>query len=305
MSKIETIAWMDGELVPIQDIRVSPLAHSLHYGTGVFEGIRCYAQTKGGGGVFRLREHLERMHMSARVLGYQIPWSVDRLVEATLAALRANKMDSAYVRPLAWLGEGAMGVSGGENPVHTLIAVWNWGAYLGDDGLKHGIKTHIASFERATANSAAQRAKITGQYVTSFMAKRQAKALGLDESILLDRDGFLSEATGENLFLASKGTLVTAPDDSPILHGITRDTILTLAADLGIPVKKERFARAALYAADEAFLCGTAAEVTPIKTVDGRSLPESPGPTTRAIQETYHALVRGEGRRAAEWITRV
>jgi len=305
MAKIETLAWMDGELLPVQDIRVSPLSHSLHYGTGVFEGIRCYAQTGGGGGVFRLREHLERLHMSARVLGYALPWTTERLTEATLETLRANKMDSAYIRPLAWLGEGAMGVAGGDNPVHVMIAVWHWGAYLGDDGMKNGIRVHIASYERATANAAAQRAKISGQYVTSFMAKRQAKALGLDEGLLLDRDGFLSEATGENLFLASKGRIVTAPDDSPILHGITRETVCTLASDLGIPVKKERFARAAMYAADEAFLCGTAAEVTPIRTVDGRDMPHSPGQVTSAIQSTYLQLVRGEGPRAAEWITKV
>jgi branched-chain amino acid aminotransferase len=305
MDKIETLAWMDGELGPIQELRVSPLSHSLHYGTGVFEGIRCYAQDQGGGGVFRLREHMERLHTSARVIGYALPWTVQQLADATLETLRANKMTSAYIRPLAWLGEGAMGVSGGNNPVHVMIAVWPWGAYLGDDGMKHGIRVHIASFERSTANAAAQRAKICGHYVTSFMAKRQAKALGLDEGILIDRDGFLAEATGENLFMGTKGALYTAPDDSPILHGITRDTILALCGDLGIEVRKERFARGPLYAADEAFLCGTAAEVTPIRTVDGRDLPRSPGPATKAIQEAYLALVRGRGPRAAEWVTPV
>jgi branched-chain amino acid aminotransferase len=198
-----------------------------------------------------------------------------------------------------------MGVAGGGNPVHTMIAVWHWGAYLGDDGVKHGIRVHIASFERSTANAAAQRAKVCGQYVTSFMAKRQAKALGVDESILLDRDGYLSEATGENLFVHTRGALYTAPDDSPILLGITRDTVITLCEDLGVEVRKERFARGALYAADEAFLCGTAAEVTPIRTVDGRDLPQSPGPKTRAIQEAYLALVRGCGERAEQWVTRV
>ena len=303
MEKIETLAWIDGELLPIQEIRVSPLSHSLHYGTGVFEGIRSYEQDAGGGGVFRLREHLVRLQRSAQVLGYDIPYSVDQLEAATLETLRANRMTSAYIRPLVWLGEGAMGVAGGGNPVHTLIAVWHWGAYLGEEGMRSGIQTQIASYERATGNASAQRAKITGQYVTSFMAKRQAKALGLDEGLLLDRDGYLAEATGENLFLAKDGVVATAPDASPILHGITRGTALALLGDLGFEVRLERFARTDLYAAHEAFLCGTAAEVTPIRTVDGRAMAESPGPVTRALQETYLALVRGNGKRAAEWIT--
>jgi branched-chain amino acid aminotransferase len=305
MAKIETLAWMDGDFLPVQEIRVSPLAHSLHYGTGVFEGIRAYAQHKGGGGVFRLREHLERLYESARVVGYELPWKIDELVEATRQVLLRNRMETAYIRPLAWLGEGQMGVAGGANPVHVMIAVWNWGAYLGDEGLRRGIRVHIASYERATANAQAAHAKITGQYVTSFMAKRQAKALGLDEGLLLDRDGFLSEATGENLFLAHRGTLYTAPDTSPILHGITRDTVLRLAEDLRIPIRQERFARGALYVADEAFLTGTAAEVTPIREVDGRELRTSPGPITRAIQESFQALVRGQGTRAKDWITQV
>ena len=305
MEKIETHAWLDGELKPLQDIRVSPLAHSLHYGTGVFEGIRCYTQPDGGGGVFRLRDHLERLHRSARILGYEIPWSADKLIAATLETLKANGMTGAYIRPLVWLGEGGMGVAGGDNSVHTMIAVWHWGAYLGEEGMKRGIRTQIASYERATGNASAQRAKVTGQYVTSFMAKRQAKALGFDEALLLDRDGNLVEGTGENLFLGRNGELITTPDSSPILLGITRDTVMTLATDLDIPVRTERFSRTDLYGADEAFLCGTAAEVTPIREVDSRLMKESPGPLTRAIQETYLALVRGVGPRVGEWITRV
>ena len=303
MQKIETLAWIDGELLPIQEVRVSPLSHSLHYGTGIFEGIRSYEQESGGGGVFRLQDHLARLERSARVLGYDIPYTVEQLEAATLDTLRANRMSAAYIRPLVWLGEGAMGVAGGGNPVHTMIAVWPWGAYLGEEGMRHGIKTQIASYERPTGNACAQRAKITGQYVISFMAKRQARELGMDEGLLLDRDGYLAEATGENLFAAKNGLVATAPDASPILHGITRNTVLTLLGDLGFAVKLERFARTDLYAADEAFLCGTAAEVTPIRSVDGRAMKESPGPVTRALQETYLALVRGNGERAAEWIT--
>jgi branched-chain amino acid aminotransferase len=305
MQKVDTLAWFDGDILPVQEIRVSPLAHSLHYGTGIFEGLRCYAQKDGGGGIFRLQDHLARLFDSARILGYEIPYSAEELTEAVREVLKRNSMDTAYLRPLVFLGEGQMGVAGGANPVHVMIAAWHWGAYLGDEGMRRGIRVQIGSYERATGNASAQRAKITGQYVTSFMAKRQARALGLDESLLLDRDGYLCEASGENLFIVKRGVLWTAPDSSPILHGITRDTVLTLAADLGIPVRLERFPRGALYAASEAFLTGTAAEVTPIREVDARPLPESPGPVTSAIQETYLALVRGQGARAREWITRV
>ncbi|MEM7308494.1 MAG: branched-chain amino acid transaminase [Planctomycetota bacterium] len=305
MDKIETLAWLDGEILPVQEIRISPLAHSLHYGTGVFEGIRCYEQEAGGGGVFRLREHMERLIVSARILGYEVPHSVDQLMEAAVQTLRENGMSSAYIRPLVWLDEGGMGVAGGNNPVRTMIAVWHWGAYLGEDGLRNGIRTQLSSYERATGNASASRAKITGQYVTSFMAKRQAIALGLDEGLLVDRDGYLAEGTGENLFIARGGLIATAPDASPILHGITRGTVLTLLADLGFEVRYERFTRTDLYAADEAFLTGTAAEVTPIREIDGRALRESPGPVTRALQETFQSVVRGQGERAAEWITPV
>jgi branched-chain amino acid aminotransferase len=305
MTKIETLAWLDGDILPVQEVRVSPLAHSLHYGTGVFEGMRCYAQEGGGGGIFRLQDHLARLYDSARILGYEIPYSAEDLGRAVREVLRRNRMDAAYIRPLAFLGEGQMGVAGGANPVHVLIAVWHWGAYLGEEGMKKGIRVHLCSYERATGNASAQRAKITGQYVTSFMAKREARALGLDESLLLDRDGYLCEASGENLFIVQRGVLCTAPDSSPILHGITRDTILSLAGDLGIPVRLERFTRGALFAADEAFLTGTAAEVTPIREAGGRALKASPGPVTSALQETYLALVRGNGARAAQWITRV
>lgn len=302
---IDTIAWYDGELVPVQEIRVSPLDHALHYGTGVFEGIRSYPQDGGGGGVFRLPDHMQRLLDSARVLGMEIPWSRERLVEATLQTLRANGMEGAYVRPLAWLGEGEMGVGGGNNPVHTLIAVWPWGAYLGDEGLAKGIDVQISAYERATPNAFAHRAKITGQYVTSFLAKREAWSKGLQESLLLDHDGYLAEGTGENLFVAHGGELITPPNCSAILNGITRHTILTLAQDLGIPVRFERFGRADVYAADEAFLTGTAAELTPLRSVDARPLRESPGPITRTLQETYLALVRGRGERAADWISPV
>lgn len=298
-------AWIDGEILPIKDVRISPLAHSMHYGTGVFEGVRCYAQEGGGGGAFRLRDHLERLHTSARIVGYEVPWSVEDLTRATVETLKVNEMDAGYIRPLVWLGDGGMGVAGKDNTVHTMIMVWPWGAYLGEEGLKHGIRTQITSYERPTNNASAQRAKVTGQYVTSFMAKRQAMAQGFDEALMLDRGGNVVEGTGENLFVCLDGNLVTTPDASPILLGITRDTVITLARDLDIPVCMEEFSRTDMYRAEEAFLCGTAAEITPIREVDGRPLGESPGPVTRALQETYLSLVRGIGPRASEWITPV
>lgn len=305
MTAIQTLAWFDGQIRPLPEIRVSPLAHALHYGTGAFEGIRCYQQESGGGGVFRLAEHMERLANSCRILGVEIPYDVDQLCEATLETIRANEFESAYIRPLVFLGEGAMGVHGGDNPIHTLIAVWQWGAYLGDEGMKNGIRTLITSYERTTSNASAVRAKLSGQYIQSFMAKRQVKALGIDEGILLDRDGHLAEATGENLFIVRDGVIQTAPDTSPILHGITRDTVLAIAHDLGIKVRRERFGRSAIYTADEAFLSGTAAEITPIREVDDRTLRNSPGPITRKIQSTYLALVRGTGARAGDWVTPV
>ena len=304
MESQESLAWFDGELRPLSEIRVSPLSHSLHYGTGVFEGIRAYEQDGGGGGVFRLPEHVDRLLSSARILGVEVPWSAEQLVEAALAVLRAGGLAEAYVRPLVWLGEGDMGVAGEGNPVHTMIAAWPWGAYLGDEGLRKGVAVAITGYERATGNAVAQRAKVTGQYVTSFMALRQVRAQGLAEGILLDRDGYLAEATGENLFLARRGVLTTPPDDSPILLGITRESVLQLALDAGLEVRYGRPTRTDLYDADEAFLTGTAAELTPIREVDGRALRHSPGPLTRRLQDAYLGVVRGRGERAAEWVTR-
>ncbi len=300
----ERVGWFDGELRPLADVRVSPLSHSLHYGTGVFEGIRCYRQDDGSGGLFRVDDHLRRLERSARVLGYALPWSTDELRDAIVATLRANDLREGYVRPLAWLGEGGMGVAGGDNPVHVLVAVWPWGAYLGDKGLREGIRVLITSFERSTANASAVRAKVTGQYVTSFLAKRQVKALGLDEGLVLDRDGYVCEGTGENLFAVIGGLLLTPPRESAILHGITRDTVLALAADLDVPTAERRFGRTDLYGADEAFLTGTAAEVTPIREIDGRALRSSPGPVTQRVQSAYMDTVRGRNERTAGWITR-
>jgi branched-chain amino acid aminotransferase len=305
VTEIDTIAWIDGELRPVRDARISLLTHALHYGTGVFEGIRCYPQAGGGGGVFRLREHMDRIVDSANVVGLDLPHDSDDLCVATLEVLKTNRMDSAYIRPIVWLGEGAMGVAGGANPVHTAIIVWEWGCYLGENALQEGIRVAITGHERPTGNAAPIRAKATGQYVASYMAKRMALSLGVSEALLLDRDGYLAEGSGENLFLVSEGTLITPPDDSPILHGITRATVARLAADLGIPFRFSRPARGDLYAADEAFLTGTAAELTPIREVDGRRLRHARGPVTTCLQEAFLDTVHGRGARSAEWVTPV
>lgn len=304
MSRIETLAWFDGRTLPVQEIRIPALSHSLHYGTGVFEGVRAYRQHDGGTGVFRLDDHLERFLLSARIVGFELPYGRPELQCAVLELLRANEMVEGYLRPLAFLGEGAMGVAGGHNPVHVLIAVWTWGSYLGEAGRERGVAVAISSYERPTANAAAIRAKVTGQYVTPFMAKRAALAAGFDEAVLLDRDGYLAEGSGENLFLARGGALYTPPTSAPILHGITRASVITLAHDLGIEVREERLGRTDLYAADEAFLTGTAAEVTPVRAVDGRPLPSSPGPLTRRLQASFFATIRGAGERSRAWVTR-
>lgn len=305
MRKHAEIAWYDGELRPVAEVRVSPLAHALHYGTGVFEGIRCYPQPSGGGGVFRLREHAERMVFSARVLGIPLPLGAAELERAVLDVLRANRLTDAYVRPLSFLGEGALGVAGGDNPVHTLVVALEWGRYLGEGALEGGISVAITGHERPTPNAAPLRAKVTGGYVGSFLAKRKALAMGVKEAVMLDRDGYLVEGSGENLFLVKGGELLTPPDESPILLGITRATVVTLARDLGIPVRFERPARSDLYGADEAFFTGTAAELTPIRDVDGRALAHARGPVTEKLQRAYLEAVRGRGARSKEWITPV
>ena len=301
-----TTAWVDGALRPLADVRVSPLAHGLHYGTGVFEGVRAYLQEGGGGGVFRLREHTERLEQSARILGLELGYTVDELVAATLDVLRANSMEEAYVRPFAFLGEGGLGIAAGDNPVHVMIAAWAWGRYLGEDALQEGVAVAITGHERPTQNAAPLRAKVTGGYVGSFLAKRKALAMGMHEALVLDRDGYLAEGSGENLFWVKDGVLRTPPDEAPILLGITRATVLTLAEDLGVEIAFERPGRSDLYAADELFLTGTAAELTPVREVDGRRIGGGGrGPITERLQDAYFDLVHGRGARSAEWVTRI
>jgi branched-chain amino acid aminotransferase len=292
--------WMDGTLVDWDDARIHVLTHSLHYGCGVFEGIRAY-ETSDGPAVFRLTDHMIRMFKSAKIYLIDIPFSVQQLVDATKETVRVNDLPSCYIRPIVYYGYGEMGLNTLPCAVNVSIAVWPWGAYLGDEGIKHGVRMKISSWRRHDPNAMPPAAKATGMYVNSSMAKVEALKAGYDEAILLSPQGYVSECTGENLFLVRNGELVTPPVSAGALEGITQDTVMTIARDLGLPVRVDHMLRSDLYTADEAFLTGTAAEVVPIRSVDDRDLGE-PGEITRRIQEIYQATVRGEEDRYKDWL---
>jgi branched-chain amino acid aminotransferase len=295
--------WLDGKLVPFDEARVHVLTHALHYGIGVFEGIRAYRGADGRPAVFRLREHVQRLFDSAHIVLMEIPHSLEQLEQACVDTLKANKLDAGYIRPLAFFGAGSLGV-GAVNPVQVMVAAWQWGAYLSEEGLKRGIRAKVSSFTRMHVNVNMVRAKISGQYVNSFLANREAAQSGFDEAILLDTEGYVAEGSGENIFIVKNGVLQTPPLSSPVLAGITRDTVLRIARDLEIPVREEKFTRDTMYLADELFMTGTAAEVTPVREVDGRRIGKGePGPVTKKIQETFFRAVRGEDPRYREWLT--
>jgi len=296
--------WMNGSFVKWDDAKVHVLTHTLHYGTGVFEGIRCY-KTDSGSAVFRLQEHVERFFDSAHILQMEMPFTQDAVTEAILETIRVNKIDACYIRPLAFLGYGAMGVFPKENPVQVSIAVWPWGSYLGEEGIKNGIRVKISSYSRPHVNATMVRAKTTANYANSLLAKREALKDGYDEALLLDTDGYVAEGSGENVFMVRKGVIKTPPLTS-ILEGITRDTIMQLAAEHGMRLVEERFTRDELYVADEAFFSGTAAEITPIREVDNRSIGEGrPGPVTKELQAAFFDIVHGRDSRHAEWLSYV
>ena len=296
--------WLDGELVDWEAAQVHVLTHTLHYGLGVFEGIRCYRTEDGRSAVFRLREHVDRLFDSARIVQMTIPATADEIGAAILQTLRANDLREGYIRPLAFVGEGAMGLYATDNPIHVAIVVWPWGAYLGEEGLRTGIRAKISSFTRHHVNVAMTKAKVCGYYVNSIMAKREAMAEGYDEAIMLDADGFVAEASGENIFIVRDGGICTPPLGS-VLPGITRNVIMRLARDKGIPLEERRFSRDELYTADEAFLTGTAAEVTPIREADRRQIGEGRrGPITHLLQDAFFNIVKGKDAKYAEWLTR-
>jgi branched-chain amino acid aminotransferase len=292
--------WMDGELVDWDDARIHVLTHTLHYGSGVFEGIRAYP-TPGGPAVFRLTDHMERLHTSAHLFMIDMPYSVEELVEATRETIRVNDVDSCYIRPIVYLGYGEMGLNPLPCPVQVSIAVWPWGTYLGDEGLKHGVRMKVSSWRRMDPNVNPVAAKGTGIYINSSLAKVEALKAGYDEAILLNTQGFVAECTGENLFVVRDGVLLTPPLSSGALEGITRDSVMTIARDLGFDVRESDLLRSDLYSADEAFLTGTAAELVPMRSVDDREIGE-PGEITRKIQETYFAAVHGEVEQYKHWL---
>lgn len=292
--------WMDGKLVDWDDANIHVLTHTLHYGSGVFEGIRAYP-TSDGPAVFRLTDHMRRLHQSAHLFLMDLPYSVEELVEATRETIRVNQVDSCYIRPIVYLGYGEMGLNPLPCPVNVSIAVWPWGTYLGDEGIKHGVRMKISSWRRMDPNVNPVAAKGTGIYINSSLAKVEAIKAGYDEAILLNTQGSVAECTGENLFVVKDGALLTPPLASGALEGITRDSVMTIARDHGYEVHETDLLRSDLYAADEAFLTGTAAEIVPMRSVDDREIGE-PGEITRKIQETYFAVVHGEVEQYKHWL---
>jgi branched-chain amino acid aminotransferase len=305
VDKVDKI-WMDGELVDWDQAKVHVLTHSLHYGLGAFEGIRAYQRADGSTTVFRLREHIDRLFDSCKLCLLQPRYSREDFSRACVELLRRNRLEEAYIRPMVYVGEGAMGIFVPDNPIRAFIVAYRWGAYLGQEALAHGIRVKISSWARHHINVSLAKAKTMGQYTNSVLAKGEAKLAGYDEAILLDTQGYVSEGSGENIFVVKKGKLVTPPASSSILEGITRDTVITLAREEGIPVFEDRITRDQLYLADEAFLTGTAAEVTPVREVDDRAVGDGKvGPITKRLQARYFDVVKGSDGQHPEWLTRV
>jgi branched-chain amino acid aminotransferase len=296
--------WLDGKLVAWKDAQVHVLTYSLHYGLAAFEGIRCY-KGEHGSAIFRLTEHVDRLFGSAHIMLMTIPFGKKELADAIRETVRANKLEECYIRPLVFIGAGEMGLYCPDNPIRVAVIAWPWGAYLGEEGLKNGIRAKISSFTRHHVNVSMTRAKVSGYYVNSILAKREVKSGGYDEAILLDPEGYVSEGTGENIFLVRNGAIKTTPLTS-ILEGITRNSIMQLARERGLVVLEERFTRDELYIADEVFMTGTAAELTPIREVDDRAIGTgSPGPITKDLQNAFFDIVRGRDSKHRSWLAPV
>jgi len=296
--------WKDGKLVDWRDANLHMLTHSLHYGMAVFEGVRAY-KTIDGTAIFRLREHTQRLFNSAKIFQMAIPFDMETLIEAQKEVVRANQLESCYLRPLVWIGSEKMGVSARGNTIHVGIAAWPWGAYLGEEGLQRGIRVKTSSFTRHHVNVSMVRAKASGYYINSILANPEVTTEGYDEALLLDTDGYVSEGAGENVFLIRNGKIYT-PDLASCLDGITRDAVLTMARDLGIDVIEKRITRDELYCADEAFFTGTAAEITPIRELDNRQIGiGSRGPVTEKLQSLFFDVVAGKAPQYQHWLTRV
>ena len=294
--------WMDGKLIPWEEANVHILTHSLHYGLAVFEGIRCYLCPDGKSAVFRLREHVDRLFDSAQIGDIKIPYSKREISEACKETLRVNQLREGYIRPIVFIGEGVMGVYPGENPIQVAIITWSWGAYLGEEALEKGIRVKVSSYTRHHVNVMMTKAKICGNYVNSVLAKREVMKMGYDEALMLDTEGYVSEASGENIFMVKNGLLKTTPLTS-ILPGITRDSVIQIAKAKKIPLLEERFTRDELYTAQEAFFTGTAAELTPIREVDDRMIGNGkPGSMTKELQAAFFDIVKGKNPNYREWL---
>jgi len=292
--------WMNGELVDWADATVHVGAHGLHYGTGVFEGIRCY-ETDKGPAVFRLTDHMDRLHNSARLLYMDIPYSVEELKAASMELISANGLPECYLRPIAFFGYGELGVATAGNPVVTVIMSWPWGTYLGEEGLKNGIRCKISSWQRVGPNTIPHASKATGIYLNSMLAVTEANRAGYDEAILLTADGYIADGSGENVFVIKDGKVSTPPLSTSILPGITRDSVIQILQDLGYTVEEKSIIRSDLVTADEVFMCGTAAEVTPVREVDDHEI-GPPGPVTKELQTAYLDTCRGKSERWAQWL---
>ncbi|MDL5030616.1 branched-chain amino acid transaminase [Pelomonas sp. APW6] len=297
--------WMDGQLVDWRDARIHVLSHTLHYGCGAFEGVRAY-KTPRGTAIFRLREHTERLFNSAKILRMKIPFTLQEVEEAQKAVVRENQLESGYLRPLTWIGSEKLGVSPKGNKIHLMVAAWAWGAYLGEEGLKRGIRVKTSSYTRHHVNITMTQAKAVSNYTNSILANMEATDDGYDEALLLDASGFVSEGAGENLFIIKNGVVYTPDLSAGALNGITRNTIFHICQDLGLPLVEKRITRDEVYIADEAFFTGTAAEVTPIRELDRIELGTgSRGPLTEKIQAAFFDIVNGRNPKYAHWLSPV
>ncbi len=304
MADRDGVIWYDGKMVNWRDATTHVLTHTLHYGMGVFEGVRAYKTDKGTA-IFRLKEHTDRLFRSAHILQMKMPYSKEQMMEAQKAAVRENNLESAYMRPMAFYGAEAMGISAKTLSTHVIVAAWKWGAYMGQDALDNGIRVKTSSFSRHHVNITMCKAKANGNYMNSILAHQEAALDGYDEALLLDVDGFVAEGSGENIFIIRNGKLYT-PDLTSALEGITRDTILQLAAEIGLSVIEKRITRDEVYSADEAFFTGTGAEVTPIRELDRRSIGSgTAGPITKQLQKMYFDAVTGKSAKHADWLTLV
>ncbi|MCH9047927.1 MAG: branched-chain amino acid transaminase [Proteobacteria bacterium] len=302
MDDRDGVIWLDGEFVPWRDAKIHVLTHTLHYGMGVFEGVRAYHAEKGTA-IFRLQEHIDRLFRSAHILAMPMPYDKATINNACLEAVSKNELDSAYIRPMCFYGSEGMGLRADNLKVHVMVAAWSWGSYLGSEGLEKGIRIKTSSYTRHHVNITMCKAKANGNYLNSMLALQEALDCGYDEALLLDNEGYVSEGSGENIFIVRNGALFT-PDLASALEGITRETIFVLAKEKGLEVREKRITRDEVYIADEVFFTGTAAEVTPIRELDGRMIGQGcRGPVTEMLQKTYFDLVHGRGEDRPEWLS--